>query len=94
MEKSFGVGAEHRKQAEDGGHQHQLGRGVITLLKQPLERPGAGQEEEGHQHQRRPFEHRQQHHLILKQERDPVSMKKICTKTRDHTPYPVSAHFE
>ncbi|MNF75749.1 hypothetical protein D3C84_578290 [compost metagenome] len=60
-----GVGAEHREQTEDGRDQHQLGRGVIPLLEQALEGAGAGQEEQGHQHQGRPFKHRQQHHLIF-----------------------------
>ena len=94
LHRNAGVGAEHREQTEDGRHQHQLGRGVIPLLEQPLERPGASQEKERHQHQRRPLKHRQQHHLIFEQNRDPVSLEKICTKARDHTPYPVSAHSE
>ncbi|MNH12078.1 hypothetical protein D3C79_716110 [compost metagenome] len=65
LHRNAGVGAEHREQTEDGRDQHQLGRGVIPLLEQALEGAGAGQEEQGHQHQGRPFKHRQQHHLIF-----------------------------
>lgn len=80
LHRNAGIGAEHRKQAEDGRHQHQFGRGVIPLLEQPLEWPGTGQEEQGHQHQRRPFEHRQQHHLIFEQSTNLTIVKNI-TKT-------------
>ncbi|MNC21968.1 hypothetical protein D3C75_699560 [compost metagenome] len=78
LHRNTGVGAEHRKQAEDGSHQQQLGRGVIPLLEQSLEGSGTGQEEERHQHQRRPFKHRQQHHLIFEH----GALRPMATKGR------------
>ncbi|UGA40918.1 hypothetical protein JOS77_03045 [Chromobacterium haemolyticum] len=35
------------------------------FAQQMLKRAGAGKEEQRHQHQRRPFEHRQQHGLVF-----------------------------